>query len=197
MTQIFDEQGHVVPVTPIEVGNDCVVVAKRTRKNNGYDALQLGFGEANLKRLNKPMEGYFKHSGVEPTRVLHEVRMDSTEGYEVGQHLGVDLFKPGDVVHVVGQTKGRGFAGGMKRWGWHSGPRTHGSMSHRRVGSTGAGSSPGHVLKGRHLPGQYGNERVTIKNLQVVRVEPEKGVLFIKGAVPGYHGRLVLVKGRG
>ncbi len=196
MTQVFDEQGRVVPATMIEVGKECVVVARRTMEKNGYVALQFGFGKANPKQFKKPIEGYFKKSGVEPTRVLREVRMDSTDGYEVGKYLSVELFKPGEKVHVMSKTKGRGFAGGVKRWGWSSGPRTHGSMSHRRVGSVGAGTSPGRVLPGRHLPGHYGNERVTIKNLRIVKIEPEKGILYVSGAVPGNRGGLVLVRSK-
>ncbi|UCG43352.1 MAG: 50S ribosomal protein L3, partial [candidate division WOR-3 bacterium] len=159
-----------------------------------YEAVQLGYGKANPKRLPKPLAGYFKQAGIEPVRFLREVRTDSAGELEVGQKLGADLFQPGDRVHVVGNTKGRGFAGGMKRWGWHGGKATHGSTSHRRIGSVGAGTSPGRVLRGRNLPGQYGNERVMVRNLRVVKVEPDKGLLYIKGAVPGNRGSLLLVK---
>lgn len=231
MTQLFDEQGHAVPVTAIEVGSDCFVVRRRTKEHDGYEALQLGFGKANPKRLRKPMAGHFKRAGVPPARFLREVPVEgkgpgargleskvpspeskvqsqepqassgqpkagSGEQEEVrpGQRLTVDSFKPGDVVHVTGRTRGRGFAGGVERWNWSSGPRTHGSMSHRRPGSVGSGASPGRVFRGRHLPGHYGNEQVTIRNLRVVKVEPEAGRLFISGAVPGPRGSLLVVR---
>ncbi len=193
MTQLYDEQGTCVPVTAIRM-DECVVIATRTVKKNGYEALQLGFGRANPKRLTKPMAGHFRQAGVEPARLVREVRMDTTEGFKPGQQLGPDLFQPGDKVWVEGRTKGRGFAGGMKRWGWHGGNRTHGATSHRRVGSVGAGTSPGRVLPGRTLPGHYGTERVSIKNLRVVKIEPEKGILYVNGAVPGHRDGVVLVK---
>jgi large subunit ribosomal protein L3 len=195
MTQIYDEAGRVVPVTVIEV-KDCVVVRKRTRPVDGYDALQLGYGRANSKHVTKPMSGYYKKAGVGPARHLGEVRMESTEDYQQGQKLEVTLFEPGDKVDVRGSTKGRGFAGGMKRWGWSSGPRTHGSMSHRRVGSIGAGTTPGRILKGRTMAGQYGNERVMVRGLRIVRVDAEKGLMYVSGAVPGNRGGLVLVRKR-
>ncbi len=194
MTQLYDEKGQVHPVTAVRVGKDCIVVRKRTVKADGYEALQLGIGKPNPKRQSKAEAGVFKHAGLAPHKHLREVRFGDTSPYEKGQHLTVDLFKPGDKVAVIGMTKGRGFAGGVQRWGWSSGPRTHGSMSHRRPGSVGSGSSPGRVLRGRHLPGHYGVERVTVKNLKVIRVEPEKGVLYISGAVPGQAGNLVVVR---
>ncbi|MEO0081984.1 MAG: 50S ribosomal protein L3 [candidate division WOR-3 bacterium] len=199
MSQLFDEQGRAVPVTAIEVGTDCVLVRRRTKDADGYDALQLGFGKANKKRLTKPRAGVFKRAGVLPVRLLREVRLGEAEasacaGLKPGQHLTVDAFKPGEIVHVVGRTRGRGFAGGVERWNWSSGPRSHGSMSHRRTGSVGAGSSPGRVLRGRHLPGHYGNEQVTVKNLRVVKVESGLGRLFVTGAIPGPRGGVVIVR---
>ena len=195
MTQVYDERGRVIPVTTVDV-SECVVVAKRTHAKHGYEAVQFGCGRANAKRLNKPQAGYYRKTGVEPTVVLRELRMDSTDGYKAGKPVSADTFTAGDKVDVAGNTKGRGFAGGMKRWGWHSGPKTHGSMSHRRVGSVGAGTSPGRILKGRTMPGQYGNERVTIRKLRIVKVEAEKGLLYISGAIPGHRGSLVLVRKR-
>jgi large subunit ribosomal protein L3 len=193
MTQVYDDQGMAVPATAIDV-SECVVARMRTKGRDGYEAVQLGFGKANAKRLSKPRAGYFKQAGIEPVRFLREVRTESAVELKVGQKLGAELFQAGDKVVVFGNTKGRGFAGGMKRWGWHGGKATHGSTSHRRIGSVGAGTSPGRVLPGRTLPGQYGNERVMVRNLKVVKVEPEKGLLYIKGAVPGNRGSLLLVK---
>lgn len=192
MCQLFDEQGVVQPSTEIHVGQN-VVVARRTRSGHGYEALQLGFGAPSKRRLNKPYAGHFRKAGQEPTGVLREVRVDKSEDFQVGQKLGVELFQPGDKVRVTGKTRGRGFAGGMRRWGWHGGPGSHGSMSHRRIGSVGSGTSPGRVLRGRTLPGHYGTERVTVRNLKVVKVEPERGCLYVRGAVPGHRGSVVLV----
>ena len=140
------------------------------------------------------MAGYFRKQGVEPTRLLREVRIADAGAVEVGQQLGADLFQPGDRVRVEGRTKGRGFAGGIKRWGWHRGPMTHGGMSKRRIGSVGAGTSPGRVLKGRALPGHYGVERVTIRNLRVIKVNAEQNVVYVKGAVPGHRDGVVLLR---
>ncbi|NPV13392.1 50S ribosomal protein L3 [candidate division WOR-3 bacterium] len=193
MTQIYDDAGKVVPVTEIKVGK-CVVVGLRTREKHGYFAVQIGQGEPSKRQLTKPYEGQFKKAGVPVLGKVCEFRVDSVEGYQIGQELKVDIFQPGEFVNVTGWTKGRGFAGGMKRWGWHGGPASHGSMSHRRIGSLGAGSSPGRALPGRTLPGHYGCERVTIKNLKVVKVDPEQGVIYVRGAVPGYRGARVLIR---
>jgi large subunit ribosomal protein L3 len=193
MTQLYDEQGHVVPVTAIEVGK-CTIVGLRTKEQHGYCAVQVGWGEASKRQRTKPYTGFFEKAKLPVMRVLHEFRVPSVEGFQVGQELKVDLLKPGDYVSITGWTKGRGFAGGMKRWGWRGGPASHGSMSHRRIGSLGAGSSPGRVLPGRTLPGHYGCERLTVKNLRVVKVEPEQGVIYVRGAVPGYRGATVLIR---
>ncbi len=192
MCQLFDEQGVAQPSTEIYVGQN-IVVAHRTRSTHGYEAVQLGFGVPSKRRLTKPYVGHFRKAGQEPTGVLREVRVEKPEDFRVGQKLGVEVFQPGDRVCVTGSTKGRGFAGGMRRWGWHGGPASHGSMSHRRIGSVGSGTSPGRLLRGRTLPGHYGTERVTVKNLKVVKVEPERGCLYVRGAVPGYRGSIVLV----
>ncbi|MGQ9707787.1 MAG: 50S ribosomal protein L3 [bacterium] len=193
MTQLYDEQGRVIPVTAIEVGK-CVVVGVRTMEKHGYCAIQLGQGESSKRRLTKPYEGQFKKVGVPATRFVQEFRVQSVEGFRVGQMLTVEIFNSEELVLVTGWTKGRGFAGGMKRWGWSGGPSSHGSMSHRRIGSVSSGSSPGRVLPGRTLPGHYGCERVTVKNLKVVKVEPELGVIYVQGAVPGYRGSKVLLQ---
>ncbi len=194
-TQMYDEKGKVVPVTAIEVG-ECVVVGIRTKEKNGYCALQIGQGKPSKRQLVKPYVEFFKKSGLEPVRFLHEFRVTSVDGFKVGQVLTVKTFQPGELVNVTGWTKGRGFAGGMKRWGWHGGPASHGSMSHRRIGSVSSGSSPGRVLPNRTLPGHYGTERVTIKNMKVVKVDPERGVIYVGGAVPGYRGSKVLIRKR-
>jgi len=193
MFQLYDGSGMVRPSTEIKVSG-CVVVAKRTRAAHGYEALQLGTGTPSKRVLTKPYSGYFRKSGLEPTGVLREVRVAKADDYQIGQKLGVELFQPGDKVSVVGTTKGRGFAGGMRRWGWHGGPAAHGSMTHRRIGSLGSGSSPGRVLRGRTMPGHYGVERVTIRNLKVVKVDPENGALYVRGAVPGFQGSVVIVR---
>ena len=192
MRQLYDEQGVVHPSTEIRIPG-CVVVAKRTRVTHGYEALQLGSGRVSKSTMNKPYAGHFKRAGVETFGVLREVRVEKSDDYAVGQKLGVELFQPGDKVSVAGRTKGRGFTGGMKRWGWHGGPGSHGSMSHRRIGSLGSGTSPGRVLPGRTLPGHYGVERVTVRNLRVIKIEPERGVLYVRGAVPGFEGSSVVV----
>jgi large subunit ribosomal protein L3 len=185
MTQIYSKTGKVIPVTVVKAG-PCVVVQKKEEKSDGYYALQLGF-EAKPKS-NKPYAGHFKKVNLEPKRVLHEFRLtnaDEAGKYSVGQEVKVDIFTEGDKVAVRGITKGKGFAGGMKRWGWHGGPASHGSTSHRRIGSVGSGSSPGHPWRGRHLPGHLGMETVTIKNLKVAKVDLEQNLLYIKGAIPG------------
>jgi large subunit ribosomal protein L3 len=193
MTQLYDEKGVVVPTTPIDVST-CVVVAKRTREEHGYAALQLGFGEPSKRATTKAVAGHLKKAGVAPVGWLCEVRAEP-EGYQVGQKLGADQFKAGDRISVTGVTRGRGFAGGMRRWGWHGGPASHGSMSHRRIGSVSSGSSPGRVWPGRTLPGHYGVERVTIRGLRVFSVDAEKGIVYVRGAVPGRRGgRLILKK---
>jgi large subunit ribosomal protein L3 len=192
MCQLFDEQGIVRPVTAVSVA-DCIVVGKRTKQDDGYEALQLGLGRISKRRSTKPMLGVFKKAGVEPRQTLREVRAEKLDEFKVGQSVGVDGFKPGDKVAVSGITRGRGFAGGVRRWGWHGGPSTHGSMTHRRIGSLGSGTSPGRALRGRTLPGHYGVERVTVRNLRVVKVEVEKGVIYVEGAVPGSRGGVVVV----
>ncbi|HDR00191.1 MAG TPA: 50S ribosomal protein L3 [candidate division WOR-3 bacterium] len=195
MTQIYDEQGRAVPATAVDVG-DCVVVGLRTGKKHGYEALQLGMGRANPRRLKKPHAGICRKAGVEPVAILREVRIESSAEYRPGQKLGPEVFSVGDKVDVTGTTRGRGFSGGVRRWGWHGGPKTHGSMTHRRVGSAGAGTTPGRILPGRTMPGHYGVERVTIRRLRVVKVEPESGRVYVNGAIPGHSGSLVVVRKR-
>jgi len=192
MTQVFGEDGNAVPVTVLEAG-PCTVVQVKTRANDGYDALQLGF-EGKRKNVPKPMAGHFRKAGVAPTRILREFRLESVDGYQVGQRLTVDLFKPGDVVDVTGVTKGQGFQGGVKRHGWFGGDATHGSMFHRAPGSIGGSSDPSRVFPGHRLPGRMGGLRVTMSHLEVVRVLTEQNLLLVKGAVPGATGGLVVVR---
>ena len=185
MTQIYSKTGKVIPVTVVKAG-PCYVVQKKEAKKDGYFALQLGF-EAK-SNANKPYAGHFKKVNIEPMNVLQEFRIDSAEEagkYTIGQEVKADIFAEGDTIAVRGITKGKGFAGGMKRWNWHGGPASHGSTSHRRIGSVGSGTSPGHPWRGRHLPGHLGMETVTIKNLKVVKIELEQNLIYIKGAIPG------------
>ncbi|MGB9779932.1 50S ribosomal protein L3 [Caldanaerobacter sp.] len=193
MTQIFDEKGEVIPVTVIEAG-PCVVVQKKTEDKDGYNAIQVGFGDISEKRVNKPLLGHFKKAGVAPKKYLREFRLDDISGYEVGTEIKVDIFKPGDRVDVTGISKGKGFAGVIKRYGARRGPMSHGSKYHRRVGSMGATTDPGRTLKGKKMPGRMGGERVTIKNLEVVKVDPELNLLVIKGSVPGPKGSLLIIR---
>jgi large subunit ribosomal protein L3 len=193
MAQLYTDQGVVVPVTEVKVG-ECVVVGKRTQERHGYEALQVGFGSVSKRKSSKPLLGHYKKAGVPAARSLQEIKVDKIADYRVGQKLGVDVFALGDKVHVTGITKGRGFTGGMKRWGWHGGPASHGSMFSRRIGSLGSGTTPGRPLKGRTGAGHYGVEQVTIRNLSIVKLEPEKGVLYVNGAIPGYRGSLVLIR---
>ena len=195
MTQVFADDGSHVPVTVVQAG-PCTVLGIRKKDTHGYDALQLGF-EAKKKKVTKPEAGFFKKANVGAMRVLREFRMDKTErldGYEVGQSLTVDMFAPGELVDVVGVTKGKGFQGGVKRHGWYGGDATHGSMFHRRVGSIGASSDPSRVYPGQSLPGRMGTDRRTVLNLAVVRVMPEQNLVLIRGAVPGAIGGLVMVR---
>lgn len=192
MTQVFGADGNASPVTVLEAG-PCTVVQVKTRSTDGYEALQLGF-EAKRKNLTKPMAGHFKKVNVAATRVLRELRVETADGYQVGQTLTVELFKPGELVDVTGMAKGRGFQGGVKRHGWSGGDASHGSMFHRAPGSIGASSDPSRVFPGHRLPGRMGGNRVTVPHLEVVRVVPEQNLLVVRGAVPGATGGLVLVR---
>ena len=192
MTQVFGENGNVTPVTVLEAG-PCTVVQVKTAATDGYEAIQLGF-EAKRKNVTKPLAGHFKRANVPAARVLREFRVESAAGYQVGQALSVELFKPGELVDVTGMTKGRGFQGGVKRHGWSGGEATHGSMFHRAPGSIGASSDPSRVWPGHRLPGRMGADRVTVPHLEVVRVVPEQNLLVVKGAIPGAPGGLVLVR---
>jgi len=193
MTQIFADDGNQVPVTVVKAG-PCTIVSIRTKATHGYDALQLGF-EPVKKNVSKPRAGHFKKANVEPTRVLQEIRLDKVEKpYEVGQTLSVDLFAPGEIVDVVGVTKGRGFQGGVKRHHWRGGEASHGSMFHRAPGSIGASSDPSRVWPGHKLPGRMGGDQRTTLNVRVARVLPEQNLILIRGSVPGANGALVLIR---
>jgi large subunit ribosomal protein L3 len=194
MTQVFNAQGRLVPVTVVETG-PCMVVQKKNEEKDGYTSIQLGFMEKRENIVNKPLKGHFAKAGVKPMRYLREIRLtaEESENYQVGQEIKADLFKEGEKVDVIGTSKGKGFAGVIKRYNFHRGPMAHGSMYHRRPGSLGA-TDPARVFKGRRLPGRMGGERVTVQGLEIVKVDPEKNVLLIKGAVPGRNGALLLVR---
>lgn len=193
MTQIFSADGKVIPVTVVEAG-PCPVVQIKTVGNDGYEAVKVGFGNVDEKRVNKPDAGQFKKVGVAPLKVLKEFRLDNVSAYTVGQVITVDTFAAGDKVDVVGLTKGHGFSGVIKRWNQHRLKMTHGvGPVHREVGSMGANSLPSRVFKNKHMPGQYGNERVTIQNLEIVKVDTARNVLLIKGAIPGPKGGIITV----
>jgi len=194
MTQVFDENGIVIPVTVIQAG-PCAVVQKKTVENDGYTAIKLGFEDVPEKKLNKPELGLFKKINVTPRKYLREFRTEDVDKFEVGQQINVaDMFTSGDRIDVTGISKGKGFQGVMKRFGSSRGPESHGSKYHRRVGTMGAGTNPGRVFKGKKLPGHMGMERVTVQNLDVVRVDGERNLMLVKGAVPGPKGGLVIVR---
>lgn len=195
MMQIFDERGSAVPVTVIEAG-PCTVVQKKTVEKDGYAALQLGFGDIRERLVNGPLKGHYTRAGAVPQRHLREIRVGEGEDLaklEVGAKLTAAIFASGEHVDVTGLTKGKGFAGVVKRHGFRRGPMAHGSMYHRRVGSLGA-TDPARVFKGRRMPGRLGGARRTIQGLKVVRVDPERNLLLIKGSVPGNPGSLVLIR---
>lgn len=195
MTQIFTEEGQVVPVTVVESGNN-VVVQNKTVENDGYNAIQIGFGAIKESKLNSPMKGHFAKAGVAPVKFIREMRLENASEYNVGDTIGVDIFSAGELVDVTGTSKGKGFAGGIKRHNFARGPMGHGSKSHREPGSTGAMISGhgGRVLKGKKLPGHMGSEKVTVQRLTVVRVDADRNLLLIKGAIPGPKKGLVVVK---
>ena len=193
MTQLFDANGNVVPVTVIEAG-PCPVVQKKTVEHDGYEALQVGFAPIREKLVTKPMLGHFKKASVGAHRYVKEIKLDNAAEYEAGQVITVDMFETGDKVDVTGKSKGKGFQGVIKRWNQSRGRMTHGSRYHRRVGSMSACSYPGEVFKHKNLPGHMGSERITVQNLEVVRVDAERNLLLVKGAIPGAKGSLVVVK---
>jgi len=197
MTQIFTDDGRLVPVTVVEAG-PCKVVQKKTLESDGYSAVQVGFDtlpEFRAKKLvNKPISGHFAKAGVAPARHLRELKLDNAAELEVGSDITVTQFEAGERIDVSGISKGHGFTGTIRRWNQHTGPMAHGSKYHRGVGSMGANSDPSRVFKNKHMPGHYGVERVTIQNLEIVKVDAERNLLLIKGAVPGPNGGLLLVR---
>jgi len=187
MTQVFTEDGKLVAVTAIEAG-PCPILAVK------QNCIQIGFDPVKENRVKKPILGYFKKINIAPRRVIKEFLKEASKEYKVGEELKVDLFKPGDFVDITGTSIGKGFQGGMKRWHWHGGPQTHGSTSHRRVGSIGSTTTPGRVFKGHHMPGHMGAKRVTLQNLKVVKVNPEHNLLLVEGTVPGHKNSYVIIR---
>ena len=192
MTQVFSPEGRIVPVTVVEAG-PCVIARVKTVESDGYQAIQLGYQEIPERKVSNPVKGYFKALGISPMRYLREVRVNDLENWQTGQQITVETFAAGEKVDVTGVSKGKGFAGTIKRWNDRRGPMGHGSKSHRRPASAGA-KGPARVFKGKHSPGQMGHERVTVQNLEIVRVDAEHGLLLIKGAVPGPKEGLLMVK---
>ena len=194
MTQIFDEKGNVIPVTVIEAG-PCVVAQKKTIENDGYDAVQLGFVDAKEKHLTKAEKGHFNKAGVSLKRHLKEFRLDDCSALNVGDVITADTFAAGDKVDVTGMTKGRGYTGCVKRWNQHILRMTHGTGPiHRQPGSMGANSTPSRIFKNKRMPGQYGNEQVTVQNLKVVKIDSEKNLIAVKGAVPGAKDGILFIR---
>ena len=193
MSQIFTTDGKVIPVTVVEAG-PCPIVQKKTVANDGYDAVQVAFGEVKATKVTKPVAGHFKKANVEPKRYLRELKFADCSAYEVGQTITCDSFAEGDKVDVSGTSKGHGFSGVIQRWNQHRGPMAHGSKVQRHEGSNGSATTPGRVFKGKGMPGQMGNKRVTTQNLEVVRVDIENNLILVKGAVPGPKKSLVTLK---
>ena len=193
MTQMFREDGTMIPVTVILAG-PCPIVQKKTQEHDGYEAVQVAFKPIREKLVTKPMMGHFSKAGVAAHRYTKEFKLDDTAAYEVGQVIKADAFESGDMVDVTGTSKGKGFQGNIKRWNQARGRKTHGSHSYRVAGSMGACTYPGEVFKTKHLPGHMGHERVTVQNLEVVRVDADRNLLLVRGAIPGAKGGLVMVR---
>lgn len=193
MTQIFDENRRVVPVTVVEAG-PCVVIQKKTIENDGYNAIKVGFGDIREKLVNKPMKGQFAKAGAPLKRFVKEFRLEDISAYEVGQEFKADIFAAGDKIDVSGISKGKGFQGVIKRWNASRGPMSHGSKFHRAVGSMGASSDPSRTFKNKHMPGHMGNVNTTVLNLEIVKVMPEKNIILIKGGIPGPNKGTVVIR---
>ena len=193
MTRVFTESGESVPVTVIKA-SPCFIIDRRTEERDGYTAYVMGFGEKKEKRVRKPVLGLCKKAGIPPVEVIREFKVKDTSVFNIGEKVPVSVLQKGDRINVVGWSKGRGFQGVVKRWGFKGGPASHGSRFHRAPGSAGAGTYPGRVLKGKKLPGRMGNDRVTARNLEVVSLDEENGLIAVKGAVPGFKNGLVLIK---
>ncbi len=192
MTQMFTEAGELIPVTAIIAG-PCPVIQVKVLERDGYEAVQVGFEQIPERKINKPARGHFAKANIAPHRTLREFRIKDAAKYQVGDKIAVDIFKPGDKVDVTGISRGKGFAGGIKRWGFHRGPMSHGSKYHRGVGSLQARDAS-RVFKGRKMPGHYGAVRRTVQNLEVIKVDPEQNLLLVKGSVPGAKGSIVTIK---
>ncbi len=193
MTQIFDENGNVIPVTVVEAG-PCTVTQIKTMENDGYEAIQVGFGDVKVSRVNKPMKGHFDKADVAPKKTLKEFRLESIDGIEVGNILKADTFEVGEIVDVKGTSKGHGTAGAIKRWNFSRLRMTHGTgPNHRHAGSLGACSSPSRVFKGKKMAGHYGHETVTVQNLKIAKIDVENNLIAIKGAIPGPKGGIVVI----
>lgn len=195
MTQIFTQDGKMVPVTVVEAGHS-VVLQNKTVENDGYNAVQLGFGAVKDKKVTSPMKGHFAKAGVKPVKIIREIRLSEPSEYTIGQEIGVDVFTEGEIIDVTGFAKGKGFAGVIKRWNFRRGPMAHGSKSHREPGSMGPRMSGGggKVFKGKKLPGRMGNQKVTVQRLTVVRVDAERNLILIKGGIPGPKGSFMMIK---
>ena len=193
MTQVFSEDGVLTPVTVLQAG-PCVVTQVKTVENDGYGAVQVGFGDIREKLVNKPKKGHFAKAGVTAKRFLKEFRLEDAESYTLGQEIKADVFAAGDKVDATAKSKGKGFQGAIKRHGQSRGPMAHGSKYHRHAGSNGSATTPGRVFKGKHMPGHMGAVRVTVQNLEVVSVDAEKNLILVKGAVPGPKKSLVMLK---
>ena len=192
MTQVFNEEGQLIPVTVVEAG-PCTIVQKKQEDKDGYNAVQLGFGDVKERRVNKPSKGHFDKSSVGYKKYLKEFKLGKNE-YEVGQEIKAEIFEAGEKVDVSGISKGKGFAGVIKRWNQSTGPMTHGSRNHRRPGSIGMSASPGRIFKGKKMAGHMGHEPITVQNLEIIRVDAENNLLLIKGAVPGPKNTLLSIK---
>ena len=193
MTQIFNEDGVLTPVTVLQAG-PCVVTQIKTVENDGYCAVQVGYADKKEKATNKPLKGHFDKAGVSPKKFVKEFKFENVEEYTVGQEIKADIFAEGDKIDATATSKGKGFAGGIKRHGLSTGPKTHGSKYHRHAGSNGSASDPSKVFKGKKMPGQMGAKQVTIQNLEVVKVDVENNIILVKGSVPGPKKSLVVLK---
>jgi len=192
MTQIFDESGNIIPVTILKVG-PCVITQVKTQSKNGYDSIQIGYGNVSSKTLTQPELGHLQKSNIQPLKYLKEFRVDENNEFKIGQVLNVDSFSPGQLVNIRGKSIGKGFSGLQKRWNFTRGPMTHGSKNHRAPGSIGMGTTPGRVLPGKKMSGQLGNKITTVKKLKVIQIDLEENILVIKGSVPGKPGNLLSI----
>ena len=193
MTEVFAESGKPIPVTVIEAG-PCPVLQVKTKEKDKYMSIQIGFDNKKENLMTKPLLAKFKKLNLAPKRFIKEIRINPDEKYETGQEVKVDIFNPGDFVDVTGTSIGKGFQGGMKRWNWSGGKKSHGSTQHRAVGSIGSSTTPGRVFRGHHMPGRMGNARVTVQNLEVISVDKENNLLTVKGAVPGHDNNYLLIR---